>query len=98
MKSKKFVVDLFAGCGGLSLGLEKAGFHPVFVNELNKNAMASYLINRQVIEPRLGSPEFHEHDIKNIVNKNGAIKKITESLKREFNISIEISKDFNITY
>ena len=45
------VIDLFAGCGGLSLGLEKAGFHPVFVNELNKNAMASYLMNRQIIEP-----------------------------------------------
>ena len=49
MKSKKFVVDLFAGCGGLSLGLEKAGFHPVFANELNKNVMASYLMNRQII-------------------------------------------------
>lgn len=89
MKSKKFVVDLFAGCGGLSLGLEKAGFHPVFVNELNKNAMASYLMNRQVIEPRLSSPEFHVNDIKSIVTKKEAIKKITESLKREFNISIE---------
>ncbi|MFI3258818.1 MAG: DNA cytosine methyltransferase [Rikenellaceae bacterium] len=28
------MVDLFAGCGGLSLGLEQAGFSPVFVNEI----------------------------------------------------------------
>ena len=28
------------------LGLEKAGFIPVYVNELNKDAMDSYLINR----------------------------------------------------
>ena len=36
MKTKKFFIDLFAGCGGLSLGLEKSGFHPIFVNEINK--------------------------------------------------------------
>jgi DNA (cytosine-5)-methyltransferase 1 len=40
------LVDLFAGCGGLSLGLERAGFTPVFVNELDTNARASYLANR----------------------------------------------------
>lgn len=40
------VVDLFAGCGGLSLGLEKAGLTPVFVSELDENARASYLANR----------------------------------------------------
>ena len=84
MKSKKFIIDLFAGCGGLSLGLEKAGFHPVFVNELNKDAMSSYLMNRQIIEPKLRYPEFHEYDIKNIVLKEGAINKITNSLKKEF--------------
>jgi DNA (cytosine-5)-methyltransferase 1 len=88
-KKQLYVVDLFAGCGGLSLGLEQAGFHPVFVNELNKNAMESYLLNRQIVEPRLSNPEFHEYDIKKIVTKRGALKKISESLKREFNISIE---------
>lgn len=40
------MVDLFAGCGGLSLGMENAGFTPVFVNELNPDAMATYLANR----------------------------------------------------
>ena len=40
------LVDLFAGCGGLSLGFEQAGFQPVFVNELNDDARATYLCNR----------------------------------------------------
>ncbi|MCZ4273369.1 DNA cytosine methyltransferase [Maritalea porphyrae] len=42
-----YMVDMFAGCGGLSLGFENAKFVPVFVNELNTDAMASYLKNRQ---------------------------------------------------
>ena len=40
------MVDLFAGCGGLSLGFEKANFTPVFVNELNNDALGTYLKNR----------------------------------------------------
>ena len=43
---KLSMIDLFAGCGGLSLGMENAGFVPVFVNELNPDAMATYLANR----------------------------------------------------
>ena len=32
-------IDPFAGCGGLSLGIENAGFTPIFVNGLNKDAL-----------------------------------------------------------
>ncbi len=39
-------VDLFAGCGGLSLGLEQAGFEPLAFCELNKDAAESYAVNR----------------------------------------------------
>lgn len=39
-------MDLFAGCGGLSLGLENAGFTPLIVNELADEARATYLENR----------------------------------------------------
>lgn len=40
-------IDLFAGCGGLSLGLEEAGFQPLLVSELSKDAMETYMANRQ---------------------------------------------------
>ena len=40
------VVDLFAGCGGLSLGLELVGFEPILVAELSKSARDTYVENR----------------------------------------------------
>ena len=40
------MVDLFAGCGGLSMGFENAKFTPLFVSELNEDAMQTYLKNR----------------------------------------------------
>jgi len=53
-----YMVDMFAGCGGLSLGFENSGFTPVFVNELNPDAMATYLKNRH---HRLGGMSFAEN-------------------------------------
>ncbi len=52
-------VDLFAGCGGLGTGLENAGFTTVFVNGLDKDAMATYLCNRG---HELGGMRFSEND------------------------------------
>lgn len=87
MKKNKYkFVDLFAGCGGLSLGLENAGFHPIFVNELNKDAMESYLKNREGIEPRLRRPEFHINDVKKLVTTKGRIKKLIDDIKAEYKI------------
>lgn len=39
-------IDLFAGCGGLSLGLEQAGFHPLLFSEINRSAAETYIANR----------------------------------------------------
>lgn len=49
-KPKLTVIDLFAGCGGLSLGLEEAGFTPVLFSELNRQAADTYLANRKGME------------------------------------------------
>lgn len=44
------VVSLFAGCGGLDLGFARAGFMPVWTNELSSDAADSYenLLGHQV--------------------------------------------------
>ncbi len=45
---KKSLIDLFAGCGGLSLGMEQAGFSPVFVNEINSTFCETYIFNHNI--------------------------------------------------
>lgn len=38
-------VDLFAGCGGLCLGLERAGAKPCFVDEFVSTYAGAYINN-----------------------------------------------------
>lgn len=42
------MADLFAGCGGLSLGLEQAGFTPWFVNEIMPGFCETYKRNHSL--------------------------------------------------
>lgn len=50
-KNKQYnFVDLFAGCGGLSLGLQQAGFTPWFVNEIVEQFCNTYKYNHELSE------------------------------------------------
>lgn len=50
MRNKYTFIDLFAGCGGLSLGLEQAGFEVVFMNEIVDTFASTYLANHNLKE------------------------------------------------
>ena len=47
-KQKHLLVDLFAGCGGLSTGMEQAGFTPWFVNEIVPTFCNTYKCNHKL--------------------------------------------------
>ena len=54
-------IELFAGAGGLAIGLEKAGFHAVALNEFDKHACNSLRENRKnwnVIEGDITNVDF----------------------------------------
>ena len=48
--AQKYCIDLFAGCGGLSLGLELAGFKTLLFSELNADAADTFAANHMDAE------------------------------------------------
>ena len=80
------LVDLFAGCGGLSLGLEHAGFQPVFVNEIHPDALQTYQDNRENHYPYLKDKRFYSHDVKELVMNKNRLNALQEDLMHEFGI------------
>lgn len=48
------IVSFFAGCGGLDLGFEQAGFHVVWANEFEPHCRATYIRNHPNTEFVLG--------------------------------------------
>lgn len=57
-------IELFAGCGGLAIGIEKAGFKHVLLNEIDAHACATLRRNRpqwNVLHEDVRNISFHEY-------------------------------------
>ena len=76
------VVDLFAGCGGLSLGLERAGFETVFVNELHPDAMKTFVMNRP--NSPIQNPRYQVLDILKLTRKKADLDALASHLNKEY--------------
>jgi len=71
MNSRRQAISLFSGCGGDTLGLERAGFKVIAYNEFNKAATKTHEANfpnsKSIIEPKSKSA-----DIKNVPDEEFA--------------------------
>lgn len=79
-------IDLFAGCGGLSLGLERAGFTPLLVNELNPDALSTYLLNRRDEFPWLC--DNNVSNVKDLVLDEKLLDGFHTSIKKDLGVDI----------
>lgn len=88
-------MDLFAGCGGFGLGLEQAGFTPIFVNELNDDARSTYIANRKErhehfargLDESTWLNEFSSSDARKMASKKGYLDNLQNLFKSEFGIA-----------
>lgn len=74
--NKPNLIDLFAGAGGLSLGLSQAGFRIIFANDIDKSALRTYSFNHP------------EVDGKNIVL--GDIEKLASKINRYIHEPVDL--------
>ncbi|MBQ1991740.1 MAG: DNA cytosine methyltransferase, partial [Clostridia bacterium] len=52
-------IDLFAGCGGLSLGMEQAGFTVNFASDIDPICSSTYLHNRKLPPEKMYIGDIH---------------------------------------
>ncbi|MEM6320003.1 MAG: DNA cytosine methyltransferase [Bacteroidota bacterium] len=75
-KANKFrLIDTFAGCGGLSLGLKRVGFQPVLINEIEAKFLESYYFNHDI-----SIENYYCDDIKNLIDDEDIHKKYFKNI------------------
>ncbi len=71
----KNFIDLFAGAGGLSLGLTQAGFELIFANEINPVFAETYKYNHKLADSQIFVGDINELN-QNIKNYKNIIKNV----------------------
>ena len=105
--SKFTYIDLFAGAGGLSLGLSNAGFNLLFANDFNSSCIKTFKSNLNIAHSKTNSNCIIEGDITElykalnttrIYNKKIGIRTVTtnKELYAKQRSSILTSEDFRI--
>lgn len=84
MSRRLTVIDLFAGCGGLSLGLELAGFKPLLVNELSPDALETYIKNRRRSNPLLD--KYKISNVKQLVLDDALRNDVFANMKKDYKL------------
>ena len=91
-------IELFAGAGGLALGLEKAGFHNVLLNEIDKYAAASLRLNRSawhVVEQDIHQIDFSPYHAAIQTNWQCRTRSFCRRCGQKFNSTF---KSFNLKH
>lgn len=73
MNSKRYMIDLFSGCGGLSHGFEQAGFECILGVDYDQPALDTFAHNHphaQAIKLDLSSEESIQRIVKEVSEKN----------------------------
>lgn len=81
----RLIFDLFAGCGGLSLGLENAGFTSSLVCELDKDARDTYIRNRTHFLGKIpfsSLNELHFSDVRTL--DSSAIERVRKVISKAY--------------
>ena len=70
--TNKLTYIILLGMVGYRWELERAGFFPLYVNELNKDAIETYLLNRDKEYPHLR--QYNSRDIKEVISDPNFLK------------------------
>jgi len=81
----RLCVDMFCGAGGLSLGLEKAGWKTLAAVDCDKNAVSSFLFNRpSILEPEEivdNVAAVYQRDLQDLESFKDLVKKLKQGLR-----------------
>ena len=92
-KRDRIVFDLFAGCGGLTTGLEKAEFKCGLVSELDEFARQSFIENRHDM---IGEKRFSDLTDLHFANINEIDEIAIKRVRSVISVNMKINNNFDV--